>query len=70
MSLARRFLLVTSVRGLTDPCSRWGTKTRLLERLHKTMRKELFDGRRFSTIEHAQRELDAWVAHYNHMLGE
>jgi hypothetical protein len=29
------------------------------------MRKELFDGRRFASVEHAQSELDAWVTHYN-----
>ncbi len=30
------------------------------------MRKELFDGRTFVSIEAAQAELDGWVAHYNH----
>jgi transposase InsO family protein len=42
------------------------TTTGKIERLHKTMRKELFSGRRFTRIEQAQAELDAWVAHYNH----
>ncbi|TMK17106.1 MAG: transposase [Actinobacteria bacterium] len=36
-----------------------------LERLHKTMRKELFTGRSFASIAEAQAELDAWVTHYN-----
>src|SRR5438132_1658867 len=48
---------------LTAPYS--PTTTGKIERLHKPMRTELFDGRRFSTIEQAQAELDAWVAHYN-----
>src|SRR5439155_9093713 len=41
------------------------TTTRQIERLHKTMRAELFDGRRFASIDQAQTELDGWVAHYN-----
>jgi transposase InsO family protein len=48
---------------LTAPYS--PTTTGKVERLHKTMRKELFDGRRFASVEHAQSELDAWVTHYN-----
>jgi transposase InsO family protein len=49
---------------LTAPYS--PTTTGKIERLHKTMRKELFDGRRFTSIEQAQGDLDTWVAHYNH----
>jgi transposase InsO family protein len=48
---------------LTAPYS--PTTTGKIERLHKTMRTELFTGRTFTTIEHAQTELDAWVSHYN-----
>ncbi len=59
-----RICLHNGIRHLlTAPYS--PTTTGKIERLHKTMRKELFDGRRFSTIEQAQAELDAWVAHYN-----
>jgi hypothetical protein len=42
------------------------TTTGKIERLHKTMRKELFDGLRIASIELAQAELDAWAVHYNH----
>jgi transposase InsO family protein len=48
---------------LTAPYS--PTTTGKIERLHKTMRIELFTGRTFATIEHVQTELDAWVIHYN-----
>jgi transposase InsO family protein len=48
---------------LTAPYS--PTTTGKIERLHKTMRKELFSGRSFASITHAQAELDRWVAHYN-----
>lgn len=48
---------------LTAPYS--PTTTGKIERLHKTMRKELFDGRRFPSIAQAQDELDRWVTHYN-----
>jgi len=48
---------------LTAPYS--PTTTGKIERLHKTMRKELLHGRRFSCLEQAQEELDRWVAHYN-----
>jgi transposase InsO family protein len=59
-----RICLHNGIRHLlTAPYS--PTTTGKVERLHKTMRKELFDGRRFATIEHAQADLDAWVAHYN-----
>jgi hypothetical protein len=59
-----RLCLNNGIRHLlTAPYS--PTTTGKIERLHKTMRKELLDGRRFATIEHAQAELDAWVAHYN-----
>src|SRR5205814_8348248 len=36
-----------------------------IERLHKTMRTELFTRRGFASFELAQIELDAWVTHYN-----
>src|SRR6266540_4219341 len=48
---------------LTAPYS--PTTTGKIERLHKTMRKELLDGRRFASIAQAQDELDHWVTHYN-----
>ncbi len=41
---------------LTAPYS--PTTTGKIERLHKTMRKDLFDGRRFVSIARAQDELD------------
>jgi hypothetical protein len=60
-----RICLGNGIRHLlTAPYS--PTTTGKIERLHKTMRKELFDGRRFASIEHAQAELNAWVVHYNH----
>jgi transposase InsO family protein len=59
-----RICLNNGIRHLlTAPYS--PTTTGKIERLHKTMRKELFDGRRFASIEQAQEEMDAWVAHYN-----
>jgi transposase InsO family protein len=48
---------------LTAPYS--PTTTGKIERLHKTMRTELFDSRRFDSLAQAQDELDRWVAHYN-----
>jgi len=48
---------------LTAPYS--PTTTGKIERLHKTIRKELLAERTFTTIEQAQSELDAWVARYN-----
>jgi transposase InsO family protein len=48
---------------LTAPYS--PTTTGKIERLHKTMRKELVTGRRFASIAQAQAELDRWVRHYN-----
>ena len=48
---------------LTAPYS--PTTTGKIERLHKTMRKEFFDGRRFASIAEAQSELDRWVKGYN-----
>jgi transposase InsO family protein len=59
-----RICLGNGIRHLlTAPYS--PTTTGKIERLHKTMRKELFDGGRFTSIEAAQAELDAWVGHYN-----
>jgi transposase InsO family protein len=48
---------------LTAPYS--PTTTGKIERLHKTIRKELLAGRTFASLEHAQAELDAWVDRYN-----
>jgi hypothetical protein len=48
---------------LTAPYS--PTTTGKIERLHKTIRKELLSERTFTTIEQAQAELDTWVASYN-----
>lgn len=48
---------------LTAPYS--PTTTGKIERLHKTMRKELVTGRCFASIAQAQAELDRWVRHYN-----
>ena len=59
-----RICLNNGIRHLlTAPYS--PTTTGKIERLHKTIRKELVSGRTFTTIEQAQAELDAWVAHYN-----
>jgi len=59
-----RICLTNGIRHLlTAPYS--PTTTGKIERLHKTMRKELFDGRRFASIEQAQADLDGWVEHYN-----
>ncbi len=59
-----RLCLHNGIRHLlTAPYS--PTTTGKIERLHKTMRKEFFDGRRFTSISQAQAELDAWVPHYN-----
>jgi len=59
-----RICLPKGIRHLlTAPYS--PTTTGKIERLHKTMRTELFDGRRFTSIVAAQAELDAWVTHYN-----
>lgn len=59
-----RICLHNGIRHLlTAPYS--PTTTGKIERLHKTMRKELLSGRTFTTIEQAQAELDTWVAHYN-----
>ncbi len=49
---------------LTAPYS--PTTTGKIERLHKTMRSEFFNGRVFDSVEHAQLELDQWVRHYNY----
>jgi transposase InsO family protein len=59
-----RICLHNGIRHLlTAPYS--PTTTGKIERLHKTMRKELFTGRSFASIAEAQAELDAWVTHYN-----
>ncbi len=41
------------------------TTTGKVERFHKTLRSEFLEGRTFASLEAAQAELDAWVAHYN-----
>jgi transposase InsO family protein len=48
---------------LTAPYS--PTTTGKVERLHKTMRKELFSEHTFDTIEETQAALDRWVVDYN-----
>lgn len=59
-----RICLNNGIRHLlTAPYS--PTTTGKIERLHKTMRKELWDRHRFASIDQAQVELDRWVAHYN-----
>jgi hypothetical protein len=49
---------------LTAPYS--PTTTGKVERLHKTLRKELFSLQVFDTITEAQAGLDSWVAYYNY----
>jgi transposase InsO family protein len=49
---------------LTAPRS--PTTTGKIERFHRTMRAELLTGTLFTDLATAQREVDAWVAHYNH----
>lgn len=49
---------------LTAPYS--PTTTGKVERLHKTLRKELFSQATFETITEAQAGLDEWVVYYNH----
>jgi hypothetical protein len=59
-----RICLNNGIRHLlTAPYS--PTTTGKIERLHKTMRKEFFSLRTFGTLESAQRDLDAWIDHYN-----
>jgi transposase InsO family protein len=59
-----RICLGNGIRHLlTAPYS--PTTTGKVERLHKTIRKELVDGHRFASTQEAQRELDRWVVHYN-----
>ncbi|HEX2100984.1 MAG TPA: integrase core domain-containing protein [Candidatus Synoicihabitans sp.] len=48
---------------LTAPHS--PTTTGKVERFHKTLRAEFLAGRVFESLEQAQAQLDAWVAHYN-----
>ena len=48
---------------LTAPRS--PTTTGKIERFHRTLRTEFLRGRVFSTLEIAQKELDAWVVDYN-----
>ena len=59
-----RICLNNGIRHLlTAPYS--PTTTGKIERLHKTMRKDFFSLRVFSTIDDAQQDLDRWVDHYN-----
>ena len=48
---------------LTAPFS--PTTTGKIERFHRTLRHEFLTARVFSSVEAAQRELDAWIVHYN-----
>ena len=48
---------------LTAPYS--PTTTGKIERFHRSLRTEFLTGRAFTSLEHAQAELDAWVADYN-----
>jgi hypothetical protein len=48
---------------LTAPRS--PTTTGKIERFHQSVRKEFIAERRFSTLDAAQQELDAWVTDYN-----
>ena len=60
-----RICVINGIRHiLTAPYS--PTTTGKIERLHKTMRTELLDGRSFASMVDAQAELDGWVTHYNH----
>jgi transposase InsO family protein len=59
-----RICLHNGIRHLlTAPYS--PTTTGKIERLHKTIRKELLEGRTFDSIEQAQAGFDAWVTRYN-----
>ena len=49
---------------LTAPHS--PTTTGKVERFHKTMKREFLDGKVFESIADAQRQLDGWIAEYNH----
>lgn len=49
---------------LTAPRS--PTTTGKIERFHRTLRTEFLQGRVFNDLAHAQAELDAWIAIYNH----
>jgi Integrase core domain len=53
--------------GITHLCTgvRCPTTTGKIERFHKTLRSELFTGRRFADLAEAQQVLDTWVAAYN-----
>ena len=53
--------------GITHLCTgvRCPTTTGKIERFHKTLRDELFTGRRFESLAQAQQLLDAWVTDYN-----
>jgi transposase InsO family protein len=53
--------------GITYLCTgvRCPTTTGKIERFHKTLRAELFTGRRFQSLAEAQQALDDWVESYN-----
>jgi transposase InsO family protein len=53
--------------GITHLCTgvRCPTTTGKIERFHKTLRAELFTGRRFQSLAEAQQVLDDWVESYN-----
>jgi transposase InsO family protein len=54
-------------QGITHRCTgvRCPTTTGKIERFHKTLRAELFTGRRFQSLAEAQQVLDDWVDSYN-----
>jgi transposase InsO family protein len=54
-------------QGITHLCTgvRSPTTTGKIERFHKTLRAELFTGRRFEHLAEAQQVLDRWVEGYN-----
>jgi transposase InsO family protein len=54
-------------QGITHLCTgvRCPTTTGKIERFHKTLRAELFTGRRFASLTEAQQVLDSWVQDYN-----
>jgi Integrase core domain len=54
-------------QGITHLCTgvRCPTTTGKIERFHKTLRAELFTGRRFQSLAEAQQVLDDWVDSYN-----
>jgi transposase InsO family protein len=58
---------ISRQHGITHLCSgvRCPTTTGKIERFHKTLRSQLFTGRRFADLAEAQQVLDTWVAGCN-----